>query len=115
MFFQSEVHLLSFEQSSGGHWALDRCFYRYTKWKGTLTFCCPWDIFDLLDNAAPTWKQCSFLGIAPISLLQHLTNFGTTLAEFHKKLDVNLLFQLLFNLHLDSGWKRVTNNDWRTR
>jgi hypothetical protein len=52
MFFQSEVHLLSFEQSSGGHRArenaLNRCFHRCAKWKGALTFCCPWDLFGLL-------------------------------------------------------------------
>jgi hypothetical protein len=24
------------------------------------------------------------------------------------------LFQLLVDLHLDSGWKRVANNDWCT-
>jgi hypothetical protein len=45
MFFLSEVHLLSFEQSFGGHWtwenALNRCFHRCAKWKSTLTFCCP--------------------------------------------------------------------------
>jgi hypothetical protein len=73
------------------------------KWKGTLPFCCLWDLFGLLDNAAPTSKQCSFLSNFPISLLQHLTNFGTTLAEFHKELDVNPLFQLLVDLYLDNG------------
>jgi hypothetical protein len=50
-----------------------------------------------LENSVP------FSGIFPISLLQHLTNFGTTVAELHKKLDVNPLFQLLVDLHLDNG------------
>jgi hypothetical protein len=50
-----------------------------------------------LENSAP------FSGIFPISLLQHLTNFGTTLTKFHKKLDLNSWFELLVDLHLNNG------------
>jgi hypothetical protein len=50
-----------------------------------------------LENSAP------LQAIFPVSLLQHPTNFGTTLAAFHKKHDANPLFQLLVDLHLDNG------------
>jgi hypothetical protein len=63
MFFQSEVHLLSFEESSSGHWAqenaLNLCFHHCAKWKGAMTFCCPWDflafsiILHPLENSVP--------------------------------------------------------------
>jgi hypothetical protein len=69
MFFQSEVHLLSFEQSTGSHWArenaLNRCFHRCIKWTSAMIFCCLLDLFDLLNNSAPTWKEGSFLRHLP--------------------------------------------------
>jgi hypothetical protein len=45
--------------SSARESALDRCLHRYAKWKGALTFCCPWDfsVFSIslhpLENSVP--------------------------------------------------------------
>jgi hypothetical protein len=33
--------------------------------------------------------------------------FGAILAQFHKKLDVNLLIKLLIDLHFDNAQKQV--------
>jgi hypothetical protein len=50
----------------------------------------------------------SFLyGILSINLLQYLMNFGAFLAQFHKRLEVNPFFKLLFDLHFDNARKRV--------
>jgi hypothetical protein len=51
----------------------------------------------------PLENSASFLRQLPHKLAATSDNFGTTLAKFHKKLDVNLLFQLLIDLHLDNG------------
>jgi len=34
-------------------------------------------------------------------------NVGAILAQFHKKRDVNLLFNLLIDLHFDNARKRI--------
>jgi hypothetical protein len=68
-----------------------------------MIFCCLWELLSFSITLHLLEKRAPFKGIFPISLLQHLTSFGTTLAEFHKKLDVNPLFQLLVDLHLDNG------------